>query len=130
MLIRLKHTEMVVKIVGPIEGKRMPIQNHLQRALAERRFATDASEMGHAAIHVALAEMHEHAAASALNVRLAPRTLENLAHVCPLGATSAFDPLRTLGQAEMLRRWMIHHGLRHASLIALNIDEAVTDPTG
>ncbi len=50
----------------------MPIQNHLQRALAERVLATDASDVGHAAIHVTLAEMHEHAAASALNERLAP----------------------------------------------------------
>ena len=50
----------------------MPIQNHVQRALAERLVATDASELGHAAIHVALAEMHEHAAASAVNESLAP----------------------------------------------------------
>lgn len=50
----------------------MPIQIHMQRALAERLVATDTSELGHAAIHVALAEMHEHAAANAVNESLAP----------------------------------------------------------
>ena len=50
----------------------MPIQNHMQRALAERHVATDASELGHAEIHITLAEMHENAAARAVNESLAP----------------------------------------------------------
>ena len=50
----------------------MPIQNHMRRAFAERLVATDASQPYHAAIHVALAEMHEHAAARAVNESLAP----------------------------------------------------------
>jgi len=50
----------------------MPIQYHVQRALAERLVAVDGSEEGPAAIHVALAEMHEQAAASCVNQSLAP----------------------------------------------------------
>lgn len=50
----------------------MPIQYHVQRALAERLVAADASELRPAAIHVAIAEMHEQAAASDVNERLAP----------------------------------------------------------
>lgn len=50
----------------------MPIQYHVQRALDERVVAADASELGPAAIHVALAEMHEQAAASDVNQSLAP----------------------------------------------------------
>ena len=49
----------------------MPIHYHVQRALAERLVATDASEPGPAAIHVSLAEMHEQAAASGVNESLA-----------------------------------------------------------
>ena len=50
----------------------MPIQYHVQRALAERLVASNASERGAGAIHVALAEMHEQAAASSVNQSLAP----------------------------------------------------------
>ena len=50
----------------------MPIQYHVQRALAERLVAADASELGPAAIHVAIAEMHKQAAASVVNESLAP----------------------------------------------------------
>ena len=47
----------------------MPIQYHVQRALAERLVAT---EVRPAAIHVELAEMHEQAAATDVNQSLAP----------------------------------------------------------
>lgn len=50
----------------------MPIQYHVQRAKAERVVAADSGEQGPAAIHVALAEMHEQAAASAVIQSLAP----------------------------------------------------------
>jgi hypothetical protein len=52
--------------------KQMQIQYHVQRALAERLVAVDASQLGPAAIHVALAEMHEQAAATDVNQSLAP----------------------------------------------------------
>jgi len=50
----------------------MPIQYHVSRAFAERRVATEARGVSQADIHVALAEMHEQAAASAVNKSLAP----------------------------------------------------------
>ena len=50
----------------------MPIHYHVQRALAERRVAIDGHEPGPTAIHVALAEMHEQAAAREVNERLTP----------------------------------------------------------
>ena len=50
----------------------MQVHYHVQRALAERRVATDACEPGPTAIHVALAEMHEQAAAREVNESLAP----------------------------------------------------------
>ena len=50
----------------------MPIKNHVQRALAERLIAAKASDLGTAAIHGELANMHEQAAASGVNQSLAP----------------------------------------------------------
>lgn len=49
----------------------MPIQYHSNRATAER-LAADTGGDGQAAIHVALAEMHEQAAAGQVNAILAP----------------------------------------------------------
>ena len=72
MLICLTHSEMVVRVADATEEMQMPIQGHRQRAHAERLFAADAMGLGHAPIHIALAEMHELAAASALNESLAP----------------------------------------------------------
>jgi len=50
----------------------MPIRYHVQRASAERRIASEANTPGPAGIHVALAEMHEQAAAADVNQSLAP----------------------------------------------------------
>ena len=49
-----------------------PIHYHSQRAAAERLNAIEASGPGHAAIHVALAEMHEQSVAQDVNESLAP----------------------------------------------------------
>jgi len=51
---------------------RLSIQDHVQRARAERLVAAQADELGTAAIHVALAELHEQAAARDVNQSLAP----------------------------------------------------------
>ena len=48
------------------------IQYHSERAAAERLFAFEASGADHAAIHVALAEMHEQSVAGDVNQSLAP----------------------------------------------------------
>jgi hypothetical protein len=50
----------------------MPIEYHSQRAVCERLVAASTTNLGPAAIHVALAEMHEQAAAAGVNERLAP----------------------------------------------------------
>ncbi len=48
------------------------IQYHSERAAAERLIAIEASGSRHAAIHVALAEMHEQFVAGDVNQSLAP----------------------------------------------------------
>ena len=48
------------------------IQYHSERAAAERLIAVEASGLDHAAIHVALAEMHEQVVARDVNQSLAP----------------------------------------------------------
>jgi hypothetical protein len=50
----------------------MSIQDHVQRAKAERLVAAQSDELGAAVIHRALAELHEQAAARELNESLAP----------------------------------------------------------
>jgi hypothetical protein len=50
----------------------IPIQYHVERASDERAVAADSIAIGPAAIHVALAEMHEQAAATDVNQSLAP----------------------------------------------------------
>jgi hypothetical protein len=50
----------------------LSIEDHVQRAKAERLVAARSEELGTADIHIALAEMHEQAAARGLNQSLAP----------------------------------------------------------
>ena len=50
----------------------MPIQYHSDRAGIERLVAAGTRNAGEAAIHVALAELHEQAAARGVNTSLAP----------------------------------------------------------
>ncbi|MDQ3079347.1 MAG: hypothetical protein M3R03_05045 [Pseudomonadota bacterium] len=52
--------------------KSIPIQYHVERASDERAVAAGTRAIGPAALHVELAEMHEQAAASDVNQRLAP----------------------------------------------------------
>ena len=89
------------------------IQDHSERAAVERQFARDSKNPGPAAIHVTLAELHEHLLAKDINDCLAPlkrsttwRALVRLIssrYFLVEALRSAFHPLQIFARSRRLR---------------------------
>ena len=116
----------------PGVGDTSSIQFHSKRAAAEREIADESVDPGSAAIHQALADMHEAVRAKDINDNLSPLrrspAWRRFAHLIISryflveALRSAFQPLQKCAKVQRLW-WPRKNGLTGTAAISMNADD-------